>query len=363
MESRQTSQQFVRSPDSHADDYNANRPSVRDSVGNLVSEMLLPNRTSEFHLALLKAGGVLLTDRVTVNGRSVGWFLLDTGANFSMIDRSAAAAAGIQPGERLMSLGDPQEPDGAYRIKALTVGDVSVRNHAIFVSSLPRTRNVTQVRLAGIIGGDLWGALPFTLDYMNSTLTFFNRRDFHAPTGARRDSLSMAHKPDPRHLFASANPFASQPCVHGTINDVWSLCLLDTGCTRSIVMTADFAQQHQDWLQMNRPLCGPDSFLSGGQYVPANVRHMELLGTPREDVRDAAAMVDGWTAMVGTSAPETSQTIGNAFLQDFRLTFDYAQASIWSEWKPNHDVLSGKGRARDRRVSDVDAFVVGSSES
>jgi hypothetical protein len=309
----------------------------------------------------MESGGLLLTDRVKVNGRSVGWFLLDTGANFSMLDRSVVAAAGIQPGQRLMSLGDPREPDGAYRIGSLTVGDVSIRNHAILVSSLPHTRNVMQLRLAGILGGDIWGALPFVLDYNKATATFFDRREFHPPTAARSETLSMAYEPDRRHLFASANPFASQPCVSGTINGVRTLCLLDTGCTRTVVLTSDFAQQHQDWLQLNRQLSGPDSFLSGGQYVPASIRHIELLGAARGDVRDAVAMVGGWRVMDGTNAPATSQTIGNAFLQDFRLTFDYAGSTLWIEWNPKH--ASAWEHRRNHEASHVHAFVAGDSES
>lgn len=363
MESQLPSQTFDRSLALNVGDGRSERPSIRDSAGNLVSEVVLPSTSSEFQLPLMESSSLLLTDRVKVNGRSIGWFLLDTGANFSMLDRSAAAAAGIQPGERLMALGNPREPDGAYRISSLAVGDVSMRNHAILVSSLPRAGNAMQVRLAGILGGDLWGALPFTLDYKRSTVTFFDRRDFHPPTAAWTETLCMTHKPDPRHLFASANPFASQPCVCGTINDVRTPCLLDTGCTRTIVLTADFAQQHQDWLQLNRQLRGPDSFLSGGEYVSANVRHMELLGAIRGDVPDAVAMVGGWTPMAGTNAPATSQTIGTAFLQDFRLTFDYAGSMLWSEWQPKRRAANDWEHERTRWGSALDAFGVGNSES
>ncbi|HUO08408.1 MAG TPA: pepsin/retropepsin-like aspartic protease family protein [Phycisphaerae bacterium] len=363
MEPQLLSHAFNRPPASQVGGNCSDRPAIRDSAGNLVSEVALPGASTELRLPLLESGGLLLTDRITVNGRSVGWFLLDTGANFSMLDRSAVAAAGIKPGQRLMSLGDPREPDGAYRISSLTVGDVSIRNHAILVSSLPRARNVMQLRLAGILGGDVWGALPFALDYKNSTVTFFGRRDFHPPTAARAETLNITHKPDPRHLFASANPFASQPSVHGTINGVRTSCLLDTGCTRTVVLTADFAQQHQDWLQFNRPPCAPDSFLSGGRYVSAIVRHLELLGSTREDVRDAVAMVGDWTAMPGTDVPATSQTIGAAFLRDFRLTFDYAGGMIWSERISDNGVTNDWEHERNRWVSHARALAVRGSES
>jgi predicted aspartyl protease len=307
------------------------RPRVIDEAGNVVSQVRFPEHIDKTVIRVKNERGHLLTDQVTINGQKVGWFLVDTGANFTVLDRAAMDTAELSVDRRLVPMGEMGQPDGAYRIRSISVGNMTLQNHAIIVAKLPSFSQTLSVPLAGVLGGDVWGAAPFMVDYRESTLALYCRSAFHGPVGVHVEDLIMAEKPESGFMFASANPFASQPCVRGTINGIETLFLLDTGATTSVVLSPDFARAHQDWQDMARPVSVPNSLLAGGKYLPIRIGHIEMLGREWHAINTGLAMAGDWRPVVATAVPMASQTVGAQLLQDFRLTFDYAGGHIWAD--------------------------------
>ena len=58
------------------------RPHVLDESGNVVSKLTFATNSGKAVVAFTNIRGLLLTDQVLINGRKVGWFLVDTERQF-----------------------------------------------------------------------------------------------------------------------------------------------------------------------------------------------------------------------------------------------------------------------------------------
>jgi hypothetical protein len=140
------------------------RPVVRDEAGAVVSRLVIPDGVASVTIPLVEEDGLLLTSAMRVNGRPIGWVAVDTGAGFSALDRETANALGLKPEQRIAGGRTVEPPDGYYRIRSLAVGELSIDNHAIVVADLSSLRRPDRRAIVGVIGGAVFGAVPFTVD-------------------------------------------------------------------------------------------------------------------------------------------------------------------------------------------------------
>jgi hypothetical protein len=152
------------------------RPLVRAN-GAVISALHFPGRR-EIVIPLTSRNGILGTDAVTINGRSAGWFVVDTGASWTAIDREAAKALGLLANEPWAPIDKTKKPDGLYPIDRLEVGGMALSNHEIAVLDFSSLAALPGGRIAGSIGGDVWGSLPFTIDYAKRQLVIHRRDEF-----------------------------------------------------------------------------------------------------------------------------------------------------------------------------------------
>jgi predicted aspartyl protease len=300
----------------------------------VLSELTFPSDRAEVVFPLAESGVLLLTDAVTVNGRGLGWFVIDTGANFTTLDRTAAEQLGITVTDLWKRREGLQEPDGLYRIRSLQIGGMTLSNHVIGVLDLSSitAASPNDRPIGGVLGGDVWGALPFTVDYPGKRLVIHGRRAFRPPSGAMRYDLQL-DRPFTRGLYMDANPAAGVPVVEAKIDGVRTRIMLDTGSTGTLLLLPSFTAAHPASLPSDARVvaraagAGGLAGLAGMDLLRAEVDHVDALGA-RFACAGTALAIRG-----ESNSGKHTAVLGAGFLQNGCLTFDYAARRLWVEWR------------------------------
>ena len=313
------------------------RPVVHDEHGRVVSELIFPPDQPEVVLPLRFDGALLFADDVKVNGQHVGSFVIDTGAMCSALDRSVAKKLGLMNGKRLRDRNDSKlrRPDGLFHIDSLDVGGVGVRNHVIAVVDLSSVRARNRPDLAGVIGADVWAMMPFTVDYAAKEVVFHARDRFRPPAGDRAVAsplIDLRRELKAPRPFSIANPRAGTPSVVARINGETADALLDTASGSSIVLLPKFVNRHPTFVRGDRAVAlaagaGGGVGVAGFGLVGANIDSIDALGVRFTDVRGGLAIIDD------VAREQSSAIVGTKILSRLRLTFDYANAKVWTEVK------------------------------
>ncbi len=113
---------------------------------------------------------------MSLNGHKGMNFVVDTGTGFTILDASAAAAAHVKilPLEAppLQALAGPVPLTQTAPHARITGYGLELRDH-LLVSNLQELQKGLGIPLAGIIGFDFLGQLPFLVDYSAKTITIF----------------------------------------------------------------------------------------------------------------------------------------------------------------------------------------------
>jgi hypothetical protein len=300
------------------------RSRLPDDEGHAMSHVTYPpgGRTV---LELRDGEGLLLTDAVRVNGRSVGWFILDTGANFTFLDRAAARTMTEELGPRWDAWRDVEsDVDGFYRIESLRVGGVLIENHMIGVADLGSVTRRYPIPIAGVIGADVWGACPFSIDFRARRLVLYDPATFQPPRGGYRERLIIDNRIRLGGPWRDANPLAAHVHVTAEVNGVRTRALIDTAADVYVVLEPGLVRRHPDWLSGHvvaqaagvAGVRGTD----GLSLYHAAIERLEVFGVEGA-VPDALAMTEGEGG--------DGIIIGARMLAGTRLTFDYATRRLW----------------------------------
>jgi len=155
-----------------------------------------------------------LTVQVEVNGRGPYAFMVDTGANASVISSEVAAALGLQRGAPAILHGVA----GAERVDTVSIAELTVGRRArrgMTLSVLPERF----LGAHGVLGLDWLGVQGLTLDFARQKMTVGPS----APrTDARSVSVPVFSRPSGLHL------------IEAQVAGVQTLAFLDTGSTMTI---------------------------------------------------------------------------------------------------------------------------------
>ena len=323
------------------------RPVVRDGDGVALSALHFPRGQERLVLPLVRHGGILLTDAVTVNGRAAGWFVVDTGAGISLLDTEVAKNFGLSPERAGAPAG--KKPGGItlHPVAFLGVGGLTLSNHLIAAGDLSSVSRGANRKIAGVVGGDVWGAVPFTVDYWNDQLVLHRPRSFRPPKGGRAHRLTI-QGPRTRGQYTTANPAQGQPLVAGSVDRRDARLLVDTGFAGALLLMPAFAKEHGGDAGPGRIVAratGLAGGMAGRLLARADVKLLTTLG--------ARFHCDGM-ALTLTGRDEErraySALIGGQTLRHGRLTFDYARGRVWAEWKPLSDQSQARTLPRGNRM-------------
>jgi hypothetical protein len=152
------------------------------AAGKKIEDLIRPvtRRPADTRFHLEKGSSVSLT-RVPsghlavhpqVNGREVGWFLLDTGAGRSVIDNARADSLGMEQVGDLPAMGFGGLVTVHYRIgESLTLGPVEIDRPTFLEIDLSPLREAFGMDITGILGYDLFMRSLVELDVSGDSLS------------------------------------------------------------------------------------------------------------------------------------------------------------------------------------------------
>jgi hypothetical protein len=239
-----------------------------------------------------------------LNGRDVGWFLLDTGASAMFIDKSVAQDLGLKKlaPTRITGLGG-QTAGFRCKVDSFSLGPLTVRDLPLDAMDASMATKALGLQVAGTIGYDL-----------------FRRAVIVVPggTGDVRITAAIAKPLDAHALrFEEGIPFVHLECERG---DGWFM--LDTGYDGPVTFFEPFVQKTH--LLDGRDVKSGKAQGVGGD-APFKVGQIGWAAFGGNRVRDPVAVFSSATSGVWADR-YAAGSIGQYTLKLFDVTFDYGGA-------------------------------------
>jgi len=247
---------------------------------------------------------------VRLNGREYS-MLLDTGAGITVIDKPAAEALRLPPGESMNLLGISGQGESAVAtLDSLQIGDVTLNGVQVAVTDLGIIRLLGGSSFGGIIGFNVLNRFRMTVDYHRRQLIL------EAPGGVL-----------PRGVVMPARFPGATPQVEMEVEDIGRVpMLLDTGAAMTIVPVEASLQ----WQPARAGSLGMALGVGGLSGAPRAAR-AQTVRLGGEAVRDVLLMFAS-PAPRGAPVQILSEAgfglLGNSVLRHFRLTIDYPMRTV-----------------------------------
>jgi tetratricopeptide (TPR) repeat protein len=261
---------------------------------------------------------------------SVGLFLVDTGADVSVLTDATAARLGLSDGERIPVWG---LSGGAYAVSAelpyVDLGGFVVRGITV-VSGVPGVSDTAGfMPVDGLLGNNVWGRFVLELDYPADKMVL------HAPDSVKRPKQSTPLVFDAAHIHAPIEITLADG--RGTER---LLAQVDTGASDLTLCArtgAPFASNYTEGVEAVRGIGAsetlpPYRFLQTTRRIPVQSvriggaevgRHLPIRWLEFENTTGFTCGAGGMKAL-----------LGHEYLADHRVWFDYHDE--WIALTPSH---------------------------
>ncbi|MEM7147666.1 MAG: ankyrin repeat domain-containing protein [Verrucomicrobiota bacterium] len=277
-----------------------------------------PEDSSSVTVPFETASGIPFVS-VAINDREVGRFLVDTGAEFTVVRIDLANQLGL-PWKK--SLGNVlQEAGGTQelvwrQINSIKIGDLTFPLEKIAAADFSAIRE-TVADVAGVIGSDILERVPFTVDYQNKTIAFHNPDAFEPDESTRPLALNIADgRPHTPVQLLDTTPVS---------------CLIDTGMEGALSVNSSFANNHTS---LTDPLRTWRSQAVGASHELVRTRKR----LPPNSVTIFDTTIDAPLGLDLIDDASHDGAIGAVILSRFRLTYDYQNKTLHVADVPNHPV-------------------------
>ena len=279
------------------------------------------NETFSGHATVLQADfidGLILVE-VAVEG-TPGWWILDSGYDYSLIDSTVAANAGMQVSE----METVPQPGGSVsqqwtKAAALSLPSGSWTADSLAVLNLGGLAPFVGRPMAGLLGHDFFADHVITIDYESGLLTVASPDSYQGPADATEVPVWIE---------------SGEPFVLGVLwaanRSVPAKLKIDTGSISGLGLNGSFVAQNAlippDW---------PRTSVGGVAVGGDTENFVTRLDSIRFGGRVIREPIVGWSAdleRVGDAG-----TLGAPLLERFRVTFDYARMRLLLEPKPDSD--------------------------
>ena len=292
----------------------------------------LPDGATEAVVQLSTANGWLCA-RCEVAGKDAGWFIIDTCANTTFIDKHVADELQLHAVWR-NTVGDgagAAAPVEHVQYDQIKVGPVVLKNGIAGTIDLGTLSSMAGFKVAGFIGDDALRECPFTLDFREHTLTFYRRQSFQPPQGIT-----------PEKALLRSTRF---PCVSGRIEGNAGWFAIDTGDSGELTLSDVFVSQHWGDLRGRHASLALGVGFQGIRSPPiAQFGPAEILGRTLPTVR----------AQSESTSPDIAGRIGARFLRNCRITFDFAGGRVWVRQYPDETLAEFLQRYPDIKAAGLD---------
>lgn len=254
---------------------------------------------------------------VSAAGGALGLFILDTGTGDSLIDTAVAARTGARTvGEAVLRGAGRGELDvDESGPVTLLIGQTPLRLETVHVGALDaRLRPTVGRQIGGLIGAQFFREHVVSVDFARRLLELRDPRTFvYAGAGVRL----------PFHLADGA------PIVTGSITlaDGTRLplrLLVDLGAQADLLLAGPFVSAHPELARRSPQVVEPLDAGVGGETRYAFTRLTGLNIGPLS----AGELIAGLSVNGSLRGGYYDGLLGAAFLQRYRVTFDYARREI-----------------------------------
>ncbi|MBD0373356.1 MAG: aspartyl protease family protein [Pyrinomonadaceae bacterium] len=262
-----------------------------------------------------------------VNGSSPIWFMIDTGARFTVISQERLNQFNLKSYGGLKTQGGGNDVTGAY-VDGVTyrLSDVEVRNQHAAVLSLQGLEKVYGMPLGGILGYDFVSRFVIQADYPSSTLTLFDPARFEY----KGKGIVV-----PFILKSNNHPY-----IEGSVTvqnrNIPALFVLDTGAADTMTLTTPFVKENNlaelagdPRMRVNRIAGSEKEF-----FAPTTMRGL-LDKVTIGQVTLPHVVVNFSLGTSGAYASSSfSGNIGETILQRFKMILDYEHTRMILEPGP-----------------------------
>jgi len=171
----------------------------------------------------------------TVNGVGPIWFLVDTGANYSIINQSRVSEFRLTPYGGLTTIGGGSAATSGSYVDHVTyrLSEVELRDQHAAVLELRGLEKLYGMPLGGLLGFDFLSRFVTDIDYVSKTLTLHPRTFDTSRIGGERVPLVMQ---------GEQPYFGGSIVVRGESIPAWFI--LDVGAADTITFTTPFIAEH-----------------------------------------------------------------------------------------------------------------------
>jgi hypothetical protein len=254
----------------------------------------------------------------TINGSKPLWFLFDTGASMTVINKDRAKELGI-PLHGELQVGTSASSTGLSiaRGVSLNVSGAEVVNQTVGAVSLKLFEMGLGLPIGGILGFDFISRFIVGVDSVQRTIRFYSPKTFGYTGNGKIIPFTLE----------GGRPFVTARLGLGD-RELDSRLEIDTGETRTVFLNSPFVKE-------NGLLPGPGrQKVSGAEAtstnyvnslnVNARLKRLQIGPFEIQDVPAGLSLAEGGFV----SNPDYSGLLGNAILNRFRVILDYARRQM-----------------------------------
>lgn len=251
----------------------------------------------------------------------VGYFMVDTGASITIVNKSLAKHMKLTPTDdrqlTLTGVGN-RVPANVYWLNPLQIGQRNFSTIKAAAIDLDKFTKSKRVPVAGILGMDCLRQQPFTIDFKNKRLTFHDAHNFVPPEGVK-----------PYRFKYSPSGLILVPAILNKKHKAW--IMLDTGANSSVSLPYS-AISHWPELLKNRSNIQSQGTGVGGvvHTFESSLDSISILGYTLHDakltIEKSIERPDAHRVVIGR--------VGNVILDHFKLTIDCSTQTMWAVWQP-----------------------------
>ncbi len=253
---------------------------------------------SELHVPL---GAGLPLSEWLIAGKPAGFFVLDTGSPRSLVDPRLAQAFQLSTAS-----GGAPLPGRRVLLRNFRSGGWGFEQALVTVLGQPRFDGRLPKPVQGVIGCDLLGLHPFTLDLGQGKIVLHSAAEFTPPAGARAVDLKIHD---------------GCPLIRLELAGAKRWLRLDSTLTCGLLLNRAIV--------LPENLLSPQSFLAGGLLQwRLRVRSVDLADCATADLRLPLGRC--FQANLPSDPQDPSEgALGTEFLRQVSLTCDFANGKAW----------------------------------
>ncbi len=281
--------------------------------------------------------GPLIFVRIAVNGSEPQGFILDTGAEVTVINRSRLGRLGLTAVGHLGEGAGGGNVDVSY-VKGVSfaLDGVTVTDQTVTAIPLDGLEGPLGHPIDGVLGYDFISRFVVEIDYARARLTLHDPAAFAGPGGG--EAMPITLQGGVPNLSAGVE-IPGRPALAGTF-------IVDTGCTCEVDFNAPFTRANRLIEAMPKILTPPHGATRGaggatdtvqGRIGALTFGRVRLPAPIASFARDAAG---------ATADPESAGLIGGRVWRRFVVTLDYARKTMWLDKNAEFDkpsVATGTG--------------------